>query len=510
MTTDAGRPLYAFFDMSVSPIGYDFITFLVMAEVARRESDADSLRLVMVLTDGGGFRDDPRQDRNIDVDQKHWRIMNLALPACSLMPSCNSMHVCADRNEARQICADIERRSLPRYPADYTVDAPTTGWEASLPIRDSLLGSEMPTLRAPTQAVSYVSTWMETRALGQKVVSITLREAEWHDDRNSNIREWALFATWLIGEGYLPVFLRDTSKIFDGHPDAITPFQTFDPGPVNIPIRMAFYEACYLNLFVSNGPAELAMFNGAVRYVLYKAASESGYKKNPHPHGIMGLYTHDQLPYGTPYHRWIWENDELPVLQREFIAMAQSIEASGGRAFERLTLKRSITRDQQLKAAHIYRFNGRMNDARMLYQPFRDSLGERIDYWLWLAHVEAGAGNHGLSREYMERVLAWPGVTPIHLQTAGDIAIVSKDPAQAEIYYRRMLDGQPATPQAHMLIGMCDQLQGRNQAAFERFRQALDLDPDNTFIREKLAEAAKETGQLSLAIDLWIGARAKS
>ena len=502
-----GRPLYAFFDLAVSPIGYDFISFLIMAEIARRDSGSDSLRVVTVPALGNGFRDDPKQDRNFGLEQRRWRITNIVLPGCALMPSCSGTQICADRAEGEQLFADVIRRGLSVYPAGYTVAEPTLGWETKRPVFAAVMGQEMPSLRAPAQAVDYVSSWMAAYAPDRKVVSMTLREAGWHDDRNSNVSEWVALAQWLEREGYVPVFVHDTAKVFDNVTNGLERFRSFDAASVNMEIRLAFYEASYLNLFVSNGPAELAMFDGAVRYILFKACAPSAYKLHPDPHGPTGLRTGSPLPFGTPLQVWNWEPDDFPVMKREFQIMADAIESSNGKAFERLSLKRDVSTDWLLDTAHLYRVHHQPDEARAIYRLFRESHGNSVEYWLWLAEVALNENDGTTAKSLIAQALSCGVGTAENYRSAGDVAFRLIEPAMAEKYYLRSLEIEGSSFENAVRMGLCYMMLERYGEAMTWLENALEFAPGHPFVLEKVAQVAKLTGKLSLAVDHWMKTR---
>ena len=64
----------------------------------------------------------------------------------------------------------------------------------------------IPSLSATRTACDFVSEWIDKNCRGKKVVTITLREASYEIDRNSNIQDWVKFARSLDRDIYVPVY----------------------------------------------------------------------------------------------------------------------------------------------------------------------------------------------------------------------------------------------------------------------------------------------------------------
>ena len=88
---------------------------------------------------------------------------------------------------------------------------------------------------------------------------------------------------------------------------------------------MALYERAYLNLGVNSGPMGLCWLNARSRDLTFKiitAAPQTTKASMRH----YGFEIGKSLPFATPYQRWVWENDDLDVIEREFAAMAARID----------------------------------------------------------------------------------------------------------------------------------------------------------------------------------------
>lgn len=144
--------------------------------------------------------------------------------------------------------------------------------------------------------------------------------------RNSNHGAWLAFARRLDRTRYLAVFVPDTSQTLDGLPPEFGEFPVFSEAAWNIGLRMGLYEQAYLNLGVNNGPMGLCWLNERTRYITFKMLTESVPQTTAEYVASHGFELGASLPFATPYQRWVWEDDDLPVIEREFAAMVNRIE----------------------------------------------------------------------------------------------------------------------------------------------------------------------------------------
>ncbi|MEX0828274.1 MAG: hypothetical protein WD005_04915, partial [Haliea sp.] len=173
----------------------------------------------------------------------------------------------------------------------------------------------------------YVDQWRDANRFGsRKLIVITLRDYQYMPERNSNIDAWARFAGTLNTTEFAVVFVPDTETAMDPVPAALSDFHFVSEAAWNLGIRMALYEAAYLNLMVNNGPHGLCMFNERCRYIMFKILTESAPQTTREYMTFLGFEIGKSPPFSTRFQRWVWEEDTLPVIEREFAAMRTEIE----------------------------------------------------------------------------------------------------------------------------------------------------------------------------------------
>ncbi len=321
---ETDKVLYAVYDLNTYPGSFEIIEFMVLAEMERMKRSLDAIHLVVVPKpaylmlnwDGknaaNGFHGD-------QVELVAWRIRQILLPCATLMPSCTSTTVCASRSEAAVLFSSQTQLSL--FPLEYQVDTSSNMLTYTPSYFRSLEKvSQIPSLRASSRAMGFVSDWIEQKQLqGKKIISITLREFPDYPLRNSSIAEWIQFAESLDPQMFHPIFIRDTYNSFKSAIPGIPDNSIFNEVCWNMELRMALYEQSYVNLFVSSGPATLCMYNDNTSYVTFKMIVEAYNVTSETSYERIGFPVGAQIPGATPFRRVVWSSeDNFQTIRREF------------------------------------------------------------------------------------------------------------------------------------------------------------------------------------------------
>jgi hypothetical protein len=322
----AGDLLYACYDLAVAPITFDFLWFLVGAEMIRLKRGRPAIQVLIVPGRDGGLRkEDPEYEGQVDAAARRSRIANILVPACGFLPTVAGVSLAASRAEAERSLAGVAavfpsgyEPALPRYPGSA---------EALRVAREE--GAELRVLRAGAPALREMSEWLESRGCDGKVVTITLRSYDYMPGRNSNLAAWAAFARSLDRSRYAPVFVPDTAQCFRGIPAELRDFPVCAEAAVNLGLRMALYERAYLNLGVNNGPMGLCWLGAQTRSITFKMLTDAAPQTTPEYMRHLGFEIGGQLPNAPFWQKWVWENDDLPVIEREFAAMVDLLEGAG-------------------------------------------------------------------------------------------------------------------------------------------------------------------------------------
>jgi hypothetical protein len=150
--------------------------------------------------------------------------------------------------------------------------------------------------------------------LPKDVVTITLRECDYHPHRNSDLLVWYEFSKMLRANGEHVVFVRDTAKANE----PLTGCETSPLASRDLDARMWLYEHAKLNFFVSNGPMMLAALTENVPYITFVMPEEmdSTYDANKPTFWKlkMGVQIGEQFPWARAHQRIVWEKPTFKVI----------------------------------------------------------------------------------------------------------------------------------------------------------------------------------------------------
>lgn len=314
----SGNCLQFIYDLSVSPITFDFASYLAAAEVERRLRGFDGINVLLVMGPHQGVREEaPDYEAAVSKDARQWRIRHMLLPMLGFLPTVRGVALCATREQARALISPDQRRI---YPSDYRVFLPRLPdkWVVHEHARRGV--PIWPMFRATEHGRRLVREFLEREAKGRKPIVITLRNYPYTPQRNSRNEDWLAFADSLDPTRYAAIFVHDAETVMQPPPADFSRHIVFDAASVNLEIRMALYEAAWLNMALMAGPTELCWYNERVRYLLFIAVgsaamqTEAALVRNGHRVGR-------DLDFAKPHQRIVWKLDELDTLRREFLAM---------------------------------------------------------------------------------------------------------------------------------------------------------------------------------------------
>ena len=327
--------LYAFYDRSVCPDGFDILPFLFLAEVERIRVGCENLHPVIVPPPNNYFvqKDEKvvynRNKVNTVVREKatsSWWERNIIVPCCWFLSSCKQITICTNRQEANLIHQHI---ATSIFPINYKVQCPTAKYSWIEVIKATKEQTKLPTLQATEKSLDYIGLWIQDNIpANKKIIAITLRESPFQNDRNSNINEWIGFAENLDKSKYCPVFLRDTSvALTKPHPN-LNDFIIFQEASWNMELRMAIYESSFINMFTGGGPAILALFNKKTRLIMFQALRKGVFEISRQHLEAEGIPVGRDYPGATSFQRTIWQEEKADIMRKEFDKMVLKIETN--------------------------------------------------------------------------------------------------------------------------------------------------------------------------------------
>ena len=304
--------LRAFYDLAVCPVTFDVANFLALAEVARLEMGCSHIRMIVVPAIGHGFRD----LKVHSAEHSRHRIMSIIVPATKTLPSCIGISILTDRKSAENL---VPEEGLPVFPPNYKLDRPTRCYTWRQTWEKVNEGKDIQSLRASELSLKQVDFWLSRCGLeDKKLAVITLREANYQEDRNNKLKEWGKFCSYLSEKGFQPLIIRDFDRSYEKLPNGLRDYPVCDLPNWDVGFRIALYERSNVCFFVNNGPWVFALFNADVHFLAVKMITESVRVTSTKFRIKMGDQIGSNYKFLKSYQRIVWENDDYSVLVRNF------------------------------------------------------------------------------------------------------------------------------------------------------------------------------------------------
>lgn len=268
-----------YYDLARSPPTYDFVSFLVGAEMDRIKAGWPDFEIIVLPGPADGFRKDNYAP--FGAAAREAMLASVVMPMPILLPTCRGVVRLRERPAPAP-------QSIGYHDGRYGFERKVAAAKAGIyPLR-ALQGYRLP-------KVPYAT--------------ITLRECEHWPTRNSNIDEWTLVADGLVDRGITPIFIRDTARCTE----AVPGYLTHGLAAVDLHTRAAFYAGAVMNFFVNNGPAWLSWFMGAPT-LISKMCSPGAPVVNVDFFRACGLEPGSDLPNARPRQRILWEDDRSDLV----------------------------------------------------------------------------------------------------------------------------------------------------------------------------------------------------
>ena len=489
--------LYACFELDIAPPAYNFLNFLVLADIAREELGLARVHVIFVPGTGDGFR---HEDIEYPVVNKEWRLRQICLAGLCLLPACRSHTLCASREEAADLLAARARHV---YPFGYRVDDPRADHDYGRIVQAAAAGHRIDRLEAPEQARIYVRDWMRGVAGDRPVVTITLRESSYDVHRSSTNGNWIELAREMQQRGYCPVMVRDTETAFEADSGAFAGIPMFPHAAVNLELRAALNAEAFLNTGINQGPWTLWHFLREIPYLCVYVIDRMFDGWHDYHIDRSGFTVGENMPFARGCQVTYWGDDHLDDLRREFWTLVDRIEAGEHqRGPAGMDLARGVG---PIELAERYRENEQHAHALAIYRKLLDENPDDLQIQFRAAVVSFEAGEFQATVDHLAQPLAALGAEPAMIDIMARAKTKLGEVEQALALLELGLAEHPddcglLERHGDVLIVQC-----RAAEARDCFRRALDLQPDSPILARKLADVCLQLSRIEDAIRLYAG-----
>lgn len=283
------------YDLDVAPGSFDFMCSMLNIENYRVECGYSRVKVNLKPGSKEGFR--PVDVIDIGHDQKNQMLNHVVRPLLGMF----AMEECGPIEKPNALIGAIEGE------AEGVVSFPYSP-------RPSVEHFRETGKLARYEASAEATAWARENFADRPYV-ITLREAAYWPQRNSNIDAWLRFAETLDRR---VIFLRDTAKAHE----KITAYETCPEASIDLNKRLALYRQAEMNFFVTNGPAGLAHYSADIPYLNFFKEAPGYHCYDPEwLKDYIGLEPFGQLPWATPRQRMIYADDTFENITEAFNTM---------------------------------------------------------------------------------------------------------------------------------------------------------------------------------------------
>ncbi len=307
------------YDLNDSPITFDFAHFLVLADCVRQQVDgADNFQLTIRADN---YRAITARDQVTQSFEKDWRVKNILLGCCSVLPTIKNVHLVKNFKEHNKKVYD--------WPKGYKANRPVGNDGISMErMLDARLGSmilaeykkgaEPRVLEASPYAIAAMK-----RLLPERYITLTLRSSWIYANRNVELEEWYKFYKYLLSEGYSVVVIPDQEDYFSRKDYGKYDWVICDAACLNVELRIAAYSSAILNICSSNGPPSLMYYSHA-KFLQFDQLRGGEYNENQWE-AMNGFPVGGNFPWFDRLQRLVWKDSNFETLIEEYLSVSSHL-----------------------------------------------------------------------------------------------------------------------------------------------------------------------------------------
>lgn len=321
--------LWCFYDLNYCHVNFDYMVFLIAAEIQRLESYSSHLNICIVLPYGECYSDSDlnifsiKNGQHVDDDFLQDRIQGILLHLNRCFRSVLECHI-VNKSEVKNFIISKDIRHT--FPDSYITSYRMKQYHHCDFDLSNHLADFRNLLKAPDSYQDMVARYIRLPPNNKRLITITLREYGYQDYRNSNTYEWVRFIDSLDKDLYHPIIIRDTHTLYSEFPECSAPL--FNEASLDLKLRIALYEKAYINLSVSCGPSTLFFYINNCRSIEFREVCDQSLSTNKEHMFMASSMIEGEQPYyaNKKFNRVSWKEDTFINIKNAFDEFCKYIE----------------------------------------------------------------------------------------------------------------------------------------------------------------------------------------
>lgn len=309
--------LYSVFDLSRNIASFDVVWLATRAELERQKRGLKKIHFVII----------PREQNDINAlavrtnyeyHDELWRLSHIIVPTLRSLQATSAVSEFSNKQQAYDFLKQFKNENL--FPRDFN-----DSLKGHLVCFDDLdehksVGRSIEVFEPSDIAKNLVNSFINSRHLeGKKLITFTIREYEVHQDRNSTLDVWLEFAKTLDTEKFALILIRDTYKSAEPLPKHLQGFIECPLASIDIQVRIALFQAAYINLSSATGPSFLPYFIPNAPSIRFMQVSNDHFATSEEYFNTPGFNFGSKPSFAeAEHHEVIWQKEALEPLKVAF------------------------------------------------------------------------------------------------------------------------------------------------------------------------------------------------
>ena len=235
------------YDFTAMPVTFDGVVALCGAAALATDAPAgDNLCTITFVRDS--YRQVSQRDRDYSEPIKKWRSENILVRAAGLIKNVKAVTI-SDTRDVRIAKEDL------LYPFDWSPDSPKPlpyNWQM-LNFLDNK-GVDFRLMKSGSQALEFMRSYLSD---DKKNVSLSVRAADYNENRDSKLEDWKSLYRSLEDAGYHCVIIPDQKLAMSGDKSFFPRERVAWSAAIDLELRLAIYESCYGNITWTGGHSSI-------------------------------------------------------------------------------------------------------------------------------------------------------------------------------------------------------------------------------------------------------------